>query len=56
MKDSKLVWTSDPEAAKRIRESSANEPWRDEEPGKPMTVGTGFLLTETSLTRLDAEC
>ncbi len=67
MKDSKLVWTSDPEVAKRMRESATSEAARDEEPskqtirivvdrkgrnGKTVTVASGFVLTEASLTKL----
>ena len=65
MKDSKLVWTTDPAAAKRMREDAA--PSRDAEPssqtirvvidrkrraGKSVTVASGFLLTEASLGKL----
>ncbi|HEY8711739.1 MAG TPA: translation initiation factor [Thermoanaerobaculia bacterium] len=67
MKDSKLVWTSDPDAAKRLRESASGEIARDEEPakqtirvvidrkrraGKTMTLATGFALTPASLSAL----
>ena len=67
MKDSKLVWTSDPEAAKRLRESAPSEHLRDEEPasqtirvvidrkrrgGKVVTVANGFALTPDSLAAL----
>lgn len=63
--DSKLVWTSDPETARRLRESAA--PVRDLEPqkqsirvaldrkrraGRTMTVASGFELTEESLVAL----
>ena len=62
---SRLVWTSDPEAAKRLRETAA--PLKDAEPakqtirvaldrkrraGKTMTVASGFELTEESLAAL----
>lgn len=67
MKDSRLIWTSDPEAAKRLREEPASQAARDEEPskqiirvvvdrkrrnGKAVTVASGFVLTELSLTKL----
>ena len=67
MKDSKLVWTSDPEAAKRLRESAPRDHVRDEEPasqtirvvldrkrrgGKAVTVANGFALTADSLAAL----
>lgn len=57
---SKLVWTSDPEEAKRLRESGKLEPATDAEPakqiirvtldrkrraGKTVTVATGFQHT-----------
>lgn len=63
--DSRLVWTSDPEAAKKLRETAA--PSRDAEPqkqtirvaldrkrraGKTMTVASGFELTAESLSAL----
>ena len=69
MKDSKLVWTSDPDAAKRLRESASGEIERDEEPaaqtirvlidrkrraGKTVTLATGFALTPASLSALAA--
>jgi translation initiation factor 1 len=67
MKDSKLVWTSDPEAAKRLREDAPRKIERDEEPakqtvrvvadrkrraGKTVTVASGFSLTAASLSAL----
>ena len=67
MKDTKLVWTSDPEAAKQMREGAQREVMRDEEPsrqtirvvvdrkrrnGKAVTVASGFALTADSLSRL----
>lgn len=67
MKESKLVWTSDPEAAKRLRESAPREQVRDEEPasqtirvvidrkrrgGKVVTIANGFALTPDSLAAL----
>jgi translation initiation factor 1 len=67
MKDTKLVWTSDPEAAKKLREGEPAPVLRDEEPskqtirvvvdrkrrnGKAVTVASGFALTEASLTKL----
>ena len=67
MKDSKLVWTSDPEAAKRLREESPRKIERDEEPskqtirvvadrkrraGKTVTVASGFSLTASTLSAL----
>jgi translation initiation factor 1 len=67
MKDSKLVWTSDPEAAKRLREDAPPRMERDEEPakqtirvvadrkrrtGKTVTVASGFSLTALTLSAL----
>jgi translation initiation factor 1 len=67
MAQSKLVWTSDPEEAKRLRERNATAPARDEEAsaqtirvavdrkrraGKSITVASGFALTPQSLARL----
>jgi translation initiation factor 1 len=67
MKDSKLVWTSDPEEARRLRESGETAAARDLEPakqtirvtldrkrraGKTVTVASGFSLTPESLARL----
>ncbi|MGZ8867661.1 MAG: translation initiation factor [Thermoanaerobaculia bacterium] len=66
--NSRLVWTSDPETAKRLRESAP--PARDLEPqkqtirvaldrkrraGKTMTVASGFELTDESLAALAAK-
>jgi translation initiation factor 1 len=63
----KLVWTSDPEAAKRLREEGKLEPARDAEPskqtirvvadrkrraGKTVTVASGFEHTPESLAKL----
>ncbi len=65
----KLVWTSDPEAAKRLREEGEATPSRDLEPGKQtirvaidrkrragktVTVASGFQLTADSLAALAA--
>jgi translation initiation factor 1 len=65
----RLVWTSDPEAAKRMREESASVPATDAEPskqtirvaidrkrraGKSVTVASGFQLTPASLSELAA--
>jgi translation initiation factor 1 len=67
MKDAKLVWTSDPEEAKRLRNNGETAPARDLEPskqtirvaldrkrraGKTVTVASGFTLTPESLARL----
>ncbi len=67
MKDSKLVWTSDPEEAKRLRESGQTPAACDEEPakqtirvtldrrrraGKTVTVASGFSLTPATLAKL----
>ena len=66
-KDTRLVWTSDPEEAKRLRESGARTPARDEDAskqtirvaidrkrraGKSVTVASGFALTPESLAKL----
>jgi translation initiation factor 1 len=63
----KLVWTSDPEAAKQLRDSGKLEPASDVDParqairvvvdrkrraGKAVTVASGFELTPESLARL----
>ncbi|HSP33561.1 MAG TPA: translation initiation factor [Thermoanaerobaculia bacterium] len=63
-KDTRLVWTSDPEEARRLREKAAAAPSRDDEPakqtirvtidrkrraGKSVTVVSGFSLTVESL-------
>jgi translation initiation factor 1 len=67
MPSSKIVWTSDPEEAKRLRESGRMEPRRDAEPaaqtirvaldrkrraGKTVTVAGGFSLSPESLAKL----
>ena len=66
---SKLVWTSDPEAARRLREEGKLEPAKDAEPskqtirvvadrkrraGKTVTVASGFQHTPESLAKLAA--
>ena len=66
---SRLVWTSDPEAAKRLREEGAFDEKSDVESskqtirvvldrkrraGKSVTVASGFQLTSESLTALAA--
>ena len=66
---SRLVWTSDPEAAKRLREEGAVDPLTDLDPskqtirvvldckrraGKSVTVASGFQLTTASLVDLAA--
>ena len=66
---SKLVWTSDPEQARRLREEGKLDATRDAEPskqtirvtldrksraGKTVTVASGFEHTPESLTRLAA--
>ena len=66
-KDTRLVWTSDPEAAKRLRESGTAAPARDDEAasqtirvaidrkrraGKSMTVASGFALTPETLGKI----
>ena len=66
---SKLVWTSDPEAARRLRDEGKLEPAKDVEPskqtirvvadrkrraGKIVTVASGFQLTAESLAKLAA--
>ena len=65
MADSKLVWTSDPEAAKKLREEAPVA--KDSDPnaqhirvgldkkrraGKTVTVASGFELTPASLSAL----
>ncbi len=70
MKDSKLVWTSDPEEAKRLRESGQAPQTRDLEPdkqtirvtldrkrraGKTVTVASGFILTPAALAKLTTQ-
>src|SRR5688572_26792005 len=67
MADSKLVWTSDPEEAKRLRESGKLEEPKDVEPskqtirvavdkkrraGKTVTVATGFQHTPEALAKV----
>ena len=64
---SKLVWTSDPEAAKKLREDGRMEPRRDADPatqtirvvidrkrraGKSVTVASGFEQTDVTLQKL----
>ena len=66
---SKLVWTSDPEEAKRLRESGKLDESSDVEPakqqirvaidkkrraGKTVTVASGFQHTSESLAKLAA--
>lgn len=66
---SKLVWTSDPEEAKRLREEGKIDPAQDTEPGKQVirvvldrkrragktvTVASGFAHTPDSLARVAA--
>jgi translation initiation factor 1 len=66
---SRLVWTSDPEAAKRLREEGLNDAQADQEPakqnirvvidrkrraGKSVTVASGFRMTAASLGELAA--
>ncbi|HXH93928.1 MAG TPA: translation initiation factor [Thermoanaerobaculia bacterium] len=66
---SRLVWTSDPEAAKRLREEGAVDARADQDPskqtirveldrkrraGKSVTVAGGFQLTAASLADLAA--
>ena len=66
---SKLVWTSDPEAARRLREEGKLTPANDAEPakqtirvvadrkrraGKTVTVASGFEHTSETLARLAA--
>jgi translation initiation factor 1 len=65
--NAKLVWTSDPETARKLRESGAAEPRRDAAPaaqtirvavdrkrraGKTVTVATGFEQTAEGLAKL----
>ena len=69
MASSKLVWTSDPEEAKRLRDSGKLELAKDVEPskqtirvavdrkrraGKTVTVASGFQHTPESLAALAA--
>jgi translation initiation factor 1 len=64
---SKLVWTSDPEAAKKLREEGKLDAQRDAEPsrqtirvaidkkrraGKSVTVASGFSLSSETLAAL----
>ena len=66
---SKLVWTSDPEAARRLREEGKLDPAKDADPskqtiqvvadrkrraGKTVTVASGFEHTPESLGKLAA--
>jgi translation initiation factor 1 len=66
---SKLVWTSDPEAAKKLREEGKLDQGKDVEPakqtirvavdkkrraGKTVTVANGFQHTSESLAKLAA--
>src|SRR5215212_3014106 len=70
MADTKLVWTSDPEEARRLRESGKLEPRRDAEPaaqairvsidrkrraGKTVTLAAGFEQMPESLAKLAAQ-
>lgn len=67
MPDSKLVWTSDPEEARRLREAGATAAAADVEPakqtirvtldrkrrgGKTVTVASGFQHTRETLAKL----
>lgn len=69
MPTSKLVWTSDPEEAKRLRESGALEAAKDVEPskqtirvtldrkrraGKVVTIANGFQHTPETLSAIAA--
>jgi translation initiation factor 1 len=66
---SRLVWTSDPEAAKRLRQEGAIDARADHDPskqtirvvidrkrraGKSVTIASGFQLTADSLADLAA--
>ena len=66
-RDAKLVWTSDPETSKRLREEGKTTPARDAEPskqtirvaidrkrraGKTVTVAGGFDHTPETLAKL----
>ena len=66
----KLVYTSDPAEAKRLREQGASHAVRDSPPaeqkiqvgvdrkrgrGRPVTVAKGFRLTDASLEKLASE-
>jgi translation initiation factor 1 len=67
MADSKLVWTSDPEEAKRLRDSGKLDDAKDVEPakqtirvavdkkrraGKTVTIATGFQHTPETLAKV----
>lgn len=69
MASSKLVWTSDPDEAKRLRESGGMGPARDDDPsrqtirvkldrkqrgGKTVTVASGFQHTPETLATIAA--
>jgi translation initiation factor 1 len=66
---SRLVWTSDPEAAKQLRQESTTDTQADQAPskqtirvvidrkrraGKSVTIASGFQLTAASLSDLAA--
>lgn len=66
---SRLVWTSDPEAAKRLRQESSIDTQADQDPskqtirvvidrkrraGKSVTIASGFHLKAESLSELAA--
>jgi translation initiation factor 1 len=66
---SRLVWTSDPEAAKKLRQESVIDTPADRDPskqtirvvidrkrraGKSVTIASGFQLTPASLSELAA--
>ncbi|HSY47996.1 MAG TPA: translation initiation factor [Thermoanaerobaculia bacterium] len=66
---SRLVWTSDPEAAKRLRQEGVSEAQTDQDPskqtirvvidrkrraGKSVTIASGFQLKSESLSELAA--
>lgn len=68
--DTKLAWTSDPDEARRLRETAAKRPAVDAPPavqtirvtldgkrrkGKTVTVASGFELTERTLGTLAGE-
>lgn len=70
MRDTKLVWTSDPDEAKRLRETSAGKVTTDapatsqtirvtidkkRRAGKSVTVATGFQISAESLSRLASQ-
>lgn len=67
MADSKLVWTSDPEQAKRLRDSGKLDEAKDVDPakqtirvavdrkrraGKTVTIATGFQHTPETLAKV----